>query len=266
MGKLWLQTASVNTLAARFDVSGGRIASFSIEQTASEQYPTLRPHAFEIAFGTETTDAWRSTSSGRRSTGRTQIADAIGLAEPDLVFPNHGDHAYAKVELDERSVDYVRSRLQSVDDELLRQLLWASLWEMVRDPAPSPEYLAIGAAQLPTEYDLDILEIVLERVAMALVRYVPEAIACRVAQVVRVTCRCSLSARPGRADPWARSAIASRVDAGDVERLVAASATGKPSAASSSTRRCAGRSSSRVRRSTSTERHAACARRRREFV
>ena len=100
----------------------------------------------------------------------------MGRPEPDLVFPNHGDHAYAKVELDDRSVDYVRSRLNNVDDELLRQLLWASLWEMVRDQRlSSVEYLAIASDQLPAETDLDILEIVLERVAILLRRYVPES-------------------------------------------------------------------------------------------
>ena len=39
--KLWLQTASVNTLGARWTAVDGKVQSFTIDQTASEQFPTL---------------------------------------------------------------------------------------------------------------------------------------------------------------------------------------------------------------------------------
>ena len=118
--RLWLQTASLNTLSARWQVADGAIESFAIDQTASEEYPTLRPHALEIGFGMETNGRLNVGASVAASIDgpRTNIADAVGLPEPELVFPNYGDHAYAKIELDERSVAYIRGGLHRVDDGL----------------------------------------------------------------------------------------------------------------------------------------------------
>ena len=223
--RLWLQTSSVNTIAARWEASGGQISSMNIEQTASEAHPVLRPHSFEIAFGNErggrlAVEAIDATVDGYR----TAIEGAIGRAEPDLVFPNHGDHAYAKVELDERSVEYIRNRLDRVDDALLRALLWMSLWEMVRDTKlRSTDYLAIAAAQLDTEKDLDIVEVVLERVYISLMRYVPESQRDRQAhEWFELSLRNLVTATQEDARIlWARSAIRAAESRDNVARLVA---------------------------------------------
>ena len=47
---LWLETASLNTLAASWEVEDGRLASLAITQTAPEDYPTLRPHRLDVAL------------------------------------------------------------------------------------------------------------------------------------------------------------------------------------------------------------------------
>ncbi len=221
----WLQTASVNTLSARWQAVDGTIESFTIEQTASEAYPTLRPHALEIGFGTETHGRLGVTASIPASIDgpRTKIPAAVGIAEPQLVFPNVGDHAYAKIELDERSLQYVRDNLDRVDDDLLRSLLWASLWEMVRDrQLTSTDYLAICRAQLPNERDQDIVEVVLERVAMALVRYVPDS--SRLAEAHEwfeiALDAISRASEPDAKVAWARSAIRAAAARDDVARLV----------------------------------------------
>jgi len=222
--KLWLQTSSVNTLAASWNASGTQIGGLAIEQTASEQHAVLRPHSFQIAFGNELEGRLSIDTVDASVNGyRTEIPGAAGRPVPDLVFPNHGDHAYAKVELDEQTVDYVRDRLRNIDDELLRQLLWASLWEMVRDQRlTSLEYLAVASRQLPDEADLDILEIVLERLAIVLRRYVPDS---RLAAESHAWFELALDnlARSPAGDAqilWARSAIAAAESRQDVERLV----------------------------------------------
>ena len=174
--RLWLRTASVNTLAAQWQESDGRVSGLAISQTAPPEHPTLRPHALEVALamprnGHLVVDSLPAWVDG----ARTEVADARGATAPALVFPNHGDHAYAKIALDPVSVEFVRAELHRVEDDLLRALLWTSLWEMVRDSQlRSTEYLSIGRAQAPSEPDLDITDIVLERSAIALARYVPE--------------------------------------------------------------------------------------------
>jgi aminopeptidase N len=221
----WLQTASVNTLSARWQSVDGQIKSFALDQTASEQFPTLRPHALEIGFGSEQEGRLKMTASVPASIDgpRTSIADVIGMPEPELVFPNYGDHAYAKIDLDDRSLDYVRNGLDRVDDDLLRNLLWASVWEMVRDcRIKSTDYLAICRAQLPGERDFDVVGVVLERVAMTLVRYVPEV---RRLPEAHEWFELALNTVTHASEPdtevaWARSAIRAAAAPDDVARLV----------------------------------------------
>jgi len=223
--RLWLQTASLNTIAARWTAVEGKTSGFAIEQTAPANYPTLRPHAIEIGFGQN--DGGKLTFSSVPASiagALTPVPAANGVAEPEIVFPNYGDHAYAKVELDPRTVDYMRGGLERVGDDLTRSMLWASLWEMVRDrQLKSTEYLAICRAQLVQERDQDIREVVLERVGLAINRFVPEAQRLDEAHAWFVLALDSLTkaaAEDGRIT-WARSAIRAAASADDVARLVA---------------------------------------------
>jgi aminopeptidase N len=221
--RLWLRTASLNTLSTEWQSDGSRVSALAIRQTAPAEYPTLRPHALEVALarnGTgnltvESLEAWIDGPD-------TPIAEARGREIPDFVFPNYGDYAYAKVSLDEKSVEFIRQHLDKVDDALLRQLLWMSLWEMVRDcELRSTEYLAIGRSELPDEPDHDILNSVLERTQLLISRYLPESLReseahqwfeVAVAQAARTV-----------GDPrllWERSAVAVATTRPDVERLV----------------------------------------------
>src|SRR5699024_10991010 len=103
------------------------------------------------------------------------IPEARGLAEPGLVFPNYGDLDYAKVALDADSVAFVREAIDRVDDTLLRQLLWSSLWNMVRDQQlKSTEFVALVREKLPLETRAELIDSVLSHAIGALGRYVPE--------------------------------------------------------------------------------------------
>jgi aminopeptidase N len=224
--RLWLSTASVNTLAARWHTSNDTIDSLSVEQTAPAEHPTLRPHAMELALGhdgnghlaVESVPAWIEGAL-------TELPELRGRAVPDLVFPNFGDHAYAKVALDPRSLDYVRGSLERVEDGLLRELLWMSLWEMVRDrQLRSTEYLAIGRAQLGAEADHDILDMAIERTSLVIARYVPEPRRETESHLWFDVALANLAAAEDgdRKINWARSAVAVAAAEDDVARLAAA--------------------------------------------
>ena len=223
--RLWLRTASVNTLSARWQGDGQRLTAMAIEQTAPAEHPTLRPHAIEIALGHEVDGRLQVDSLGAWIDGpRTEIAAAVGGAAPDLVFPNHGDHAYAKIGLDAASLEYVRGRLDRVDDALLRELLWMSMWEMVRDrQLRSTEYLAIARASLAAEPDINILDMVLERSALAVARYIPESTREAESHQWFEFALDTLAGAEGgdRQILLARSAISVATDPADVERLIA---------------------------------------------
>ena len=223
--RLWLQTASLNTLAARWSAAEGKITDFAIDQTAPAEYPTLRPHALEIGFGHDSGGTLHFTSVPASITGaHTPVRAAVGISEAEIVFPNYGDHAYTKIELDRRTVDYARGGLARVDDDLTRNMLWASLWEMVRDrQLKSTEYLAICRAQLAQERDQDIREFVLERVGLAISRFVPETRRLEEAHLWFELAIKSLGAASEEDEriAWARSAIRAAASAADVARLVA---------------------------------------------
>jgi aminopeptidase N len=226
--RLWLETASLNTLAVEWRSDGERLSEMRLRQSAPAAFPTLRPHALEIGLGHEQGGRLAIEAVGARIDGEeADVAAAIGLPVPDLVFANYDDHAYAKVTLDERSIGYVRDNFDRIDDPLLRQLMWTSLWEMVRDcRLRSTEFLAFGRRWLPTESDLDILQSVLERSAIVLARYVPEPDRLTEAhqsfETALTGLRAALPTGEGqdRRIEWARAAIASAASAADVGRLV----------------------------------------------
>ena len=221
--RLWLSTASLNTLSTEWQSDGSRVSALAIRQTAPDEYPTLRPHALEVALARNGTGNLKIESMEAWIDGPdTPIAEARGRDIPDFVFPNYGDYAYAKVSLDEKSVDFIRHHLDKVDDALLRQLLWMSLWEMVRDcELSSIEYLEIGRSELPDEPDHDILNSVLERTNLLISRYVPESTRESEAHQWFEVALAQASKTVG--DPrllWERSAIGVATTRPDVELLV----------------------------------------------
>ncbi len=221
--RLWLETSSVNTLSAEWSANGEAMSELRLRQTAPPEHPTLRPHALDVGLGHDSGAALRIDALAVEIDGpQTVIAATSGRPAPDLVFPNYGDHAYAKIELDPLSLRYTREHLERIDDDLLRALLWMSMWEMVRDcQLPSTEFLAIARQRLADERDMDILSMVLDRVGMTLVRFVPEAARDNEAHATFETALANLHRAPaGDAKIlWARSAIAVAARPADVTRL-----------------------------------------------
>jgi len=143
--RLWLETPSLNTISADWSASDGRLARLSLRQSAPAEHPTLRPHALTVGLGRQHDGRLVVEPVDARIDGEhAEVPIAGDVPAPDFVFPNHADHAYAKVALDPRSLAFVREGIGRVSDDLLRQLVWMSLWEMVRDCAlPSTDFLAI---------------------------------------------------------------------------------------------------------------------------
>ena len=174
---LWLETPSLNTISADWHAEGGALTAFALDQTAPGDYPTLRPHQLDIALVTESNGSLDVAGVPVSVEGeRTDVPAAAGHPEPVLVMPNLGDHAFVKVALDDRSLDYVREHLERVEDPLLRQLIWQALWNMVRDQQlKSTDYLPLAASKVAAEADIELIETVLATVTAAIARYVPDA-------------------------------------------------------------------------------------------
>ena len=221
--KLWLETPSLNTIGSRWESDGERITNFTITQSAPEEYPTLRPHRLEVGLlrdegGHFAVDVLPVDVSGAEE----DLPAARGMAKPSLVFPNYNDHGYAKVALDPDSVAFVRSNMERIDDTLLRQLLWSSLWNMVRDQQlKSTDFLALVREKLPLEPASELVDAVLGHASAALGRYVPEERRESEYHLSFLTNWSAMQNAPaGDAQIiWARSVIATAIVPADIERV-----------------------------------------------
>ena len=229
---LWLETASLNTLAASWEVEDGRLASLSIAQTAPEDYPTLRPHQLDLALVGAGDDGGGEpaieTLPVAVDGASTVVEAAAGRAAPQLVMPNHNDHAFVKVALDDRSLDYVSGHLERVGDPLLRQLIGQALWNMVRDQQlKSTDYLPLVASKVTTETDPELIESGLATVTATIARYVPDDQRDEQAHRSSEVAWEALQALPADEAAndlriiWARTLIALAITPEDIARVIA---------------------------------------------
>ena len=173
--KLWLETAGVNTLRPQFTVADdGTYSSFAVHQSAPAEHPTLRPHRLGIGRY-----AVRSGPSGDVLSRvgyhevdidgeRTEIAELVGLEQPDLLLLNDDDLAYAKIRLDERSLSTALSLPRGFTDSLPRSLVLGATWDMTRDAEMSArDFIRFVLESLPGEQDSTLLRVLLGQLTTA---------------------------------------------------------------------------------------------------
>ncbi|MFC0581551.1 aminopeptidase N [Micrococcoides hystricis] len=175
--KSWLETSGVNTLAAECETDAhGVITGFQIRQTATEDYPTLRPHRLGIGL--------YSVQDGRVSRVQqleidvdgelTSVDSLVGQQHPGIILLNDQDLAYAKIRLDEQSLENALAHLSSFDDSLPRAIIWTVLWNAVRDGELNPRvFLEQVAQHLGAETHPSLLSTVLNQSLTVLEQYVP---------------------------------------------------------------------------------------------
>ena len=221
--RLWLETPSLNTIGSRWESDGDRITGFTLAQSAPGDYPTLRPHHLEVGLIRDDGSKLAITAIPAEINGaEADVPAARGLPKPSLVFPNYNDHGYAKVALDPLSVDWVKQNLDRIGETLLRQLLWSSLWNMVRDQQlKSTDFLALVREKLPLEPESGLIDAVLGQASAALSRYVPEERRLPEFHLSFLANWSALEKAPAGDQKiiWARALIGSAVVPDDIERV-----------------------------------------------
>ncbi len=160
--KEWLQTSGVNTLRPRFEIDDqGCYRAFSVVQSATVEHPTLRRHRLGIGLY----DLVPNEDGVERLVRRTHlevdvegehtaIEELSGVRQPDLLLLNDGDLTYAKIRLDDRSLETVIAGLARLDDSLARALCWGAAWDMTRDAELSATaFVTLVLANIATETD-----------------------------------------------------------------------------------------------------------------
>ncbi|HEX7189725.1 MAG TPA: aminopeptidase N [Actinomycetes bacterium] len=176
----WLETAGVNTLRPSFEIDAeGRFTSFAVEQSAPDDWPTLRSHRIAVGLysRTERRGLVRSHRVELDVTGaRTEVAELVGVEQPDLVLVNDDDLTYAKIRLDPRSLTTLTEALGEFEDSLARSLCWSAAWDMTRDGEMSTtDYLTLVLGGIGRESDSSVMRTVLRQAETAVVLYSPPA-------------------------------------------------------------------------------------------
>ena len=177
--KLWLETAGVNTLKPAIETDAdGRITSFRILQSAHPDYPTLRPHRLAVGFYEKTGAGTKLVRTHRveldlEAVAETEVAELVGLTKPALVLLNDDDLAYAKIRLDEGSLDTAIAHLADIEDPLARALVWGSAWDATRDAEVSPrDYVQLVLNNIATETESTTIRLSLTQLATVARAYV----------------------------------------------------------------------------------------------
>src|SRR5205814_1538435 len=81
-----------------------------------------------------------------------------GVPAADVLLLNDDDLTYAKLRLDERSMDTVVEHIAGFDNTLARALCWAAAWDMVRDgQLAARDYVRLVTTGLPAERDINLV-------------------------------------------------------------------------------------------------------------
>lgn len=200
--KLWLETAGVNTLRPVFELDAeGRYASFAIEQTAVDEYPTIRPHRIAVGLYAVEGDAVRRVQRIELDVdgARTEVPELVGVPQPDLLLLNDDDLTYAKIRLDERSLDTAATRLGSFEDSLARALVWGTLWDATRDAElPASRFVDIVLEHVAQETASTTLRTLLGQLLLAASGYVaPDRRQATLERVADALWRLAVDAEPG---------------------------------------------------------------------
>ena len=205
----WLKTPSLNTISVRVTSAGDTVTRLELRQEAPADHPHLRPHHLDLALiGADGTV--RSVPAMIDGVTAT-VPAAEGAPVPAFVYPNLGDHGFFKISLDATSVEWAREHLGSVGDGLLRQQVWSTVYDMVRDGTLSSlRYLDLVDRHLPGETSLPVVDLVLATVAGVITRFVPDdRIDAAASAFVATATRAIAAAPPGDAKVlWARALIA----------------------------------------------------------
>jgi aminopeptidase N len=156
----WLQTAGVNTLRPKVNVTDGKYTSVEILQE-SPLMPVgskeLRIHRLAVGLYDIKGDSVVLRKSIKLDVdgASTSANELVGEAEADLLLINDQDLSYGKVRLDDRSIATLKSHLGKIEDGLTRTVCWSAVWDMLRDAELSAsDFLDIVKAGLPGETDV----------------------------------------------------------------------------------------------------------------
>ena len=172
----WLQTAGVNTLRPSYAVdSEGRFTVFAVEQEAAATHPLLRSHRIAIGLydRTEAGLSRRLRVETDVAGPRTVIPALAGQRRPDLVLVNDDDLTYAKIRLDEHSLQtLIDASIGLFPESLPAALCWTAAWDMCRDgEMAARDYVRLVLSGVSSVADIGVVQTLLRQAGQATHRF-----------------------------------------------------------------------------------------------
>jgi aminopeptidase N len=161
----WLETSGVNLLRPQLEVDAtGTLRSAAVVQEPPSSPPgvphMLRPHRIAVGLYTRTDEGLVRTRRLELDVvgERTEVPELVGHPMPDLLLLNDDDLTFAKIRLDEHSLQTAIESLSALREPLPRALIWAAAWDMLRDAEmPMSDFLALVETGLATETDISVV-------------------------------------------------------------------------------------------------------------
>nr|MBA3720510.1 ERAP1-like C-terminal domain-containing protein [Nocardioidaceae bacterium] len=163
------------TMRPVFELDGDdRYTSFSIEQSALDQFPTLRRH--RLAVGLYYREGERLVRRRRVELDvqgdLTPVPELVGERRPDLLLVNDDDLAYTKIRLDKQSLATAVDGIGDLVESLPRALVWGAAWDMTRDAEmASRDYVRLVLSGLQSESDLTAVGALCRQAQLAVSTY-----------------------------------------------------------------------------------------------
>lgn len=175
----WLETAGVNTLRPELEVDeNGVITAFSVLQSAHPDYPTIRPHRMAIGFYELEGGALVRTHRHELDVDgeRTEVAELVGKTRPALILLNDDDLAYAKIRLDDASLETAIAHLKDIENPLARAIVWGAAWDATRDgETAARDYVRLVLNNIASETESTTIRTTLLQLAQVARTYVDPA-------------------------------------------------------------------------------------------
>lgn len=175
----WLETAGVNTLRPELTVDdSGVITAFAVLQSAHPDYPTIRPHRMAIGF--YELDGGSLVRTHRHELDvdgeRTEVAELVGKTRPALILLNDDDLAYAKIRLDDASLETAIAHLKDIENPLARAIVWGAAWDATRDgETAARDYVRLVLNNIASETESTTIRTTLLQLAQVARSYVEPA-------------------------------------------------------------------------------------------
>ncbi len=175
----WLETSGVNLLEPEVGVDEDGNYSRVIVRQSPPRYPdgvapTLRNH--RVAVGLY--DRQDSALVRRRQVeldlvgSGVAVSELVGQPKADLLLVNDADLTFAKIRLDQASIETAIASISELTDSLARALIWGAAWDMTRDAEMSTrDYLKLVISGLAGEGDVGVVQQTIRQVRSAIELY-----------------------------------------------------------------------------------------------